>query len=157
MENLQIECKKETFIKRDVGNELLKIELLYPIFTSNDKIKSKVEQINRFYDEIVNNCKNYACGALFDKIASEYGETGLGGRRKFKKYIYRLECGVRDEDEEGVLCVRIEAKLLRSGRVIGSNCLLHKWDVRRALLFSPKKKKETKKRDKRLDKRERVL
>lgn len=145
MENFQIECKKETFVKRCVGNELLKIELLYPVFTSNDKNKGKVERINRFYDEIVNNCKNYADGALFDKIASEYGETGPEKRRKFKKYIYRLECRAKEEVEKGVVYVQVEAKLLRSGRVIGSNCLLHKWDARRARLYPPKKKKEAKK------------
>lgn len=110
---------------------MLKIELFYPIFDKNNEENKKVERICAFYEQIVNNCKIFAQEALFDKIKAEYASLCRSGeRRKFKKYIYRFKCSADTENEnEPYVFVRVRASLLRAGRVIASNEILHKWDV----------------------------
>lgn len=144
MKNYEIIAKKEHFCLCEVGRELLKIEIKTVDIIKNEEKECKVERVVRFCQEIVNNCKNYAEGRLFDIIKAEYkkiADEGCG--RDFKKYVYRISCDLSEGEEYALIA--IEAALLRSGRVIKQKSISRKWDLKRGVLvpiYNRKKKDE---------------
>lgn len=146
MKKIEIGTKKEVFVKREVGKELLKIEVTHFYFPKNNEIEGKVERIEEFYEEIVNNCKNYAEGALWERIKREFDESVSSGEgRKFKKYLFKVECKAKPEQE--TLEVEFDAGLSRAGRLLEETKFCHVWDVNRALIVPQYNRKKFDKKE----------
>ncbi len=141
MQILQIETKKETFSKREVGVEFLKIDISRPYFANREENDTKVAHLNDFYGKVTENCKKYAETELFDKIRAEYDSDPDPRKRfHFKKYVYRYQYTVT-EHNDAVLCVCIDVSLLRGGRREKYKRMAQVWDMKTLGLCPPKKKK----------------
>jgi len=146
MKNIDIRTKKEIFAIREVGKELLKIEINGLEISENEEKDGKVARISDFYSEIVNNCKKYAEEVLFKKIKNEYAEKGSSGeRRGFKKYLYKIEACARVED--GALSVFIDVSLSRAGVTIKKRNFYHRWDVDRGIMEPQYNRKKRSKKE----------
>ena len=129
LKNLHFETQKKSCVKKEVGTEILKIDISYQNFTLNDDNKEKVVSINRFYESIVKNAQIYAEGKLFDKIRLEYeNDTDVKKRFRFKKYTYRVECYISDLTEE-YLCMCVDSSLIRNGQKEGFGRMSQVWDA----------------------------
>ncbi len=145
MKNFDLGTKKEVFSIREVGKELLKIEIIGLEYAKNGETDEKVERIVCFYDEIVNNCKKYAEEVLSAKIKGEYDESvSTGEGRRFKKYLYRTECEASEYN--GELFVNVRMTLTRVGSVLKEKRVGHVWELKSGLLIPQYNRKKSNKK-----------